>query len=120
MPPRTVLLLTIGAGPLPDTTPIVPVDTTPTVDGHAAEPLAPPTSMVTAAAFDSVQVAWLANGVAGSTYVVETATDTAGTPGTYAAFASTPTSASSAIVSGTPWRLASRAPSASTTSGTWM
>ena len=87
---RQVLLLTIGAGPLPETTPIVPVDTTPTVDGHTADPLPPPTGMVTAPVFDSVQVAWIASTVEGCSYVVETATDSAGTPGTYSAFAATP------------------------------
>lgn len=57
---RKVLLLTIDAGPLPTITPIVPVTTTPTVDGHTSLPLPAPTGLTILESFDSVIVSWTA------------------------------------------------------------
>ena len=86
---RPVLLLTIGAGALPVVTPIVPVTTTPTVDGYTATALAPPTAMTTAVTVDGVQIGWTASTVAGCSYIIESALDVAGSPGTFAEVART-------------------------------
>ncbi|HEY0914146.1 MAG TPA: hypothetical protein VGE22_04680, partial [Solimonas sp.] len=81
---RPVLLLTIGAGPLPEVTPIVPVTTTPDVDGHAANALAPATAMTATPTVDGVDIAWTASTQDGCSYIIEAAVDTAGTAGPFA------------------------------------
>lgn len=97
------LLLTIGAGPLPETTPIIPVTTTPTVDNHTATPLAPPTGFTVVASVDCAMLSWTANGVAGSSYVIQTAPDVAGSPGTFADKAITNNLHYTLALSGTAW-----------------
>lgn len=100
---RQVLLLTIDAPPLPVVVPIVPVITTPAVDGHVAPALAPPTSMVATVVLDAVQLVWLANGVAGSTYVIEAANDLAGVPGAFTRLAVTGNLNYTAALAGPRW-----------------
>lgn len=86
-----VLLLTIGAPPLPNITPIVPVTTTPTVDGHTAADLAPPTSLQTLVTVDAVQLTWQPSAAGdGVEYFVEAVADVSGSPsGSYAEVAVT-------------------------------
>lgn len=81
---RRVLLLTIGAGQLPEVTPIIPVTTTPLVDGHAANALAPATAMTATPTVDGVDIAWTASIQDGCSYIIEAAVDTAGTAGPFA------------------------------------
>lgn len=81
---RPVLLLTIGAPPLPVVTPIVPVTTTPNVDGHAANALAPATAMTATPTVDGVDIEWTASVQAGCSYIIEAAVDVSGSPGPYA------------------------------------
>lgn len=86
-----VLLLTIGAPPLPNITPIVPVATTPTVDGHTAADLAPPTSLQTLVTVDAVQLTWQPSAAGdGVEYFIEAVADVGGSPsGSYAEVAVT-------------------------------
>lgn len=101
--PRPVLLLTIGAEPLPVVTPIIPVTSTQTVDGHIAAPLAPPSGLNVVATVDAAHLEWLANGVPGSEYVIEDAPDSAGTPGAFTERAVTPNLRYTLAVDGTRW-----------------
>lgn len=98
-----MLLLTIVAEPLPVVTPIIPVTSTPTVDGHVAAPLAPPGSLSATVTVDAVQLVWTTNGVAGSSYVIESAPDNDGTAGAYIEEASTENLQYTLPVSGSRW-----------------
>lgn len=80
---RPVLLLDIGAGPLPNTTPVVPVGASwvPAVYTPPATPV--PTGFSVTAVLDGVLLVW--NAIAGKnpSYVVERAPDNAGAPGAW-------------------------------------
>lgn len=75
---RKVLLLTIGADPLPSVTPVVPVDTTDAVDAWTAPPLAAPTTLTVAPMVDAGHLAWTYTGPADAEFIVQLATDSAG------------------------------------------
>lgn len=81
---RPVLLLTIGAPPLPVVTPIVPVDVTNDVDDHVAPELAAPFGLTAVAMLDGAHLAWSYDGLAEASFVVEVAQDVAGLPSGWA------------------------------------
>ncbi len=81
---RPVLLLTIGAPPLPVVTPITPVDVTGEVDDHVAPALASPSGLTVAAMLDAAHLAWTYSGPEGATFVVELAADVSGLPSGWA------------------------------------
>ncbi|MGV8944627.1 hypothetical protein [Thermomonas sp.] len=81
---RKVLLLTLGAAPLPVITPIDPMPITGAVDGWGAPPLAAPTDLTVAPMLDAGHLAWSYAGPEGARFVVQLADDTAGVAGGYA------------------------------------
>lgn len=87
---RPVLLLTIGAPPLPVVTPIIAVTVTDTVDPHLAPELAGPEGLSVIAMLDGAHMAWTYAGPAEATFVVQLAQDVAGSPSGWAIAGSTP------------------------------
>ncbi len=85
---RKVVLLTIGAEPLPEVTPIVPVATTVEVATWEALTLAPPANVALAVTLDGGVLTWDAALMAGG-YVVQTSPDDAGAPTTWGDHANT-------------------------------
>lgn len=77
-----VLLLTIGAGPLPNTTPITPVSTTDAVDPHTADAPPAPTDVSITDTLDGVIVRWAPPPI-GTSILIQTAPDVSGSPGTW-------------------------------------
>lgn len=82
MAAEQVLLLTIGAGPLPNTTPIVPVTTTGAVDSHTADAPPAPTGVSITDTLDGVILRWLPPPI-GTSIIIQTAPDVSGSPGTW-------------------------------------
>lgn len=86
---RKAILLTIGAAPLPVTTPIVPVTTVDTVDTHTAPALPAPTDLTVAAMLDAGHLAWAYAGPEDASFIVQLADDIDGVPGGYVIVGST-------------------------------
>lgn len=102
---RPVLLLTIGAPPLPVVTPISAVEITDNVDPHQAPELAGPESLTVVAGLDSAHLAWAYVGPKAATFVVELAEDALGSPSGWAIAGSTADLqyALSGLTNGTVW-----------------
>lgn len=102
---RPVLLLTIGAPPLPVVTPISAVEITDNVDPHRAPELAGPESLTVVAGLDSAHLAWAYVGPKAATFVVELAEDALGSASGWALAGSTADLqyALSGLTNGTVW-----------------
>ena len=81
---RKVLLLTIGATPLPSVTPIIPVTTTDTVDPWTSPGVAPPTGLVVSPVVDGARIAWVKSTTVGADLtILELAPVVGGAPGAW-------------------------------------
>ena len=87
---RPVLLLTIGAPPLPVVTEIIAVEVTDSVDPHLAPELAGPEGLTVIAMLDGAHMAWTYAGPPEASFVVQLAEDVAGSPSGWAIAGSTP------------------------------
>lgn len=87
--PRKVLLLTIGAPPLPEVTPINPVVATGEINPHVAPDLVGPDSLTAVPMLDGAHLAWTYAGPKGVSFVVEVSADVDGAPSGWAIAGST-------------------------------
>lgn len=87
---RPVLLLTIGAPPLPVVTQITAVTVTDSVDPHVAPELAGPSGLSAVPMLDGAHLAWSYAGPPEASFVVQLAEDVAGSPSGWAIAGSTP------------------------------
>ena len=100
---RQVLLLTIGAEPLPETTPIVPVTVTQDVDTHVAGPPATPAGFAVMPTVDGIRAVWTQVTGSDMTYELQRAPDAGGVAGEFATLYTGPNTSYSSNESARTW-----------------